>query len=40
MSREVDRPSRLTLGDKLAYGAGQIGGQVLRDAPALLLPIF
>lgn len=33
------RPA-LGMGSKIAYGTGQIGGQVLRDAPALLLPIY
>ena len=30
---------RLTLGSFVGYGAGQIGGQILRDAPALILPL-
>ena len=24
----------------MGYGAGQIGGQILRDTPALILPIY
>ncbi len=31
---------RLTLGSFVGYGAGQIGGQILRDTPALILPIY
>lgn len=32
--------SRLSLGLLLSYGAGQVGGQMFRDAPAALLPLF
>jgi GPH family glycoside/pentoside/hexuronide:cation symporter len=31
---------RLSLGTYVGYGAGQIGGQILRDTPALILPIY
>ncbi|MEO8443962.1 MAG: MFS transporter, partial [Gammaproteobacteria bacterium] len=30
----------LTVATYLGYGVGQIGGQILRDAPALILPIY
>lgn len=30
----------LALSTYVGYGAGQIGGQILRDAPALILPIY
>lgn len=36
----VDRPARVGLGTKLAYGAGMLGTQIFRDMPAVLLPMF
>ena len=37
----INRPSgRLPVSTYVGYGAGQIGGQILRDTPALILPIF
>lgn len=33
-------PARLSLAIYVGYGAGQIGGQILRDTPALILPIY
>jgi GPH family glycoside/pentoside/hexuronide:cation symporter len=36
-----NRPSGLLpVSTYVGYGAGQIGGQILRDTPALILPIF
>ncbi len=36
-----DRPKgRLPLTTYAGYGVGQIGGQIMRDTPALLLPFF
>ncbi len=32
--------NELTLPIYVGYGVGQIGGQILRDAPALILPIY
>ncbi len=35
------RPAgRLPVATYVGYGAGQIGGQILRDTPALILPIY
>src|SRR5262245_63297305 len=34
------RGSRLPLTTYIGYGVGQIGGQILRDTPALILPIY
>lgn len=35
------RPAgRLPVSTYVGYGAGQIGGQILRDTPALILPIY
>jgi GPH family glycoside/pentoside/hexuronide:cation symporter len=31
---------RLPVSTYLGYGVGQVGGQILRDAPALILPIY
>ena len=31
---------RLPVSTYVGYGAGQIGGQILRDTPALILPIY
>ena len=39
-SRPADRPGRLPVSTYVGYGAGQIGGQILRDTPALILPIY
>ena len=37
----LNRPEgRLPLSAYFGYGAGQIGGQILRDTPALILPIY
>ncbi len=33
-------PARLPVSIYMGYGAGQIGGQILRDTPALILPIY
>lgn len=33
-------PQRLPLRVHVGYGAGQVGGQILRDTPALILPIY
>lgn len=33
-------PARLPVAICVGYGAGQIGGQILRDTPALILPIY
>jgi GPH family glycoside/pentoside/hexuronide:cation symporter len=36
-----NRPAELLpISTYVGYGAGQIGGQILRDTPALILPIF
>jgi GPH family glycoside/pentoside/hexuronide:cation symporter len=32
--------SRLPVSTYVGYGAGQVGGQILRDTPALILPIY
>ncbi len=31
---------RLPVSTRIGYGVGQIGGQILRDTPALILPIY
>lgn len=31
---------RLPLSTRVGYGVGQVGGQILRDTPALILPIY
>lgn len=33
-------PGRLSIPIRLGYGVGQIGGQILRDTPALILPLY
>lgn len=33
-------PGRVSMGVRLGYGAGAIGGQIFRDTPALILPIY
>ena len=33
-------PGRLSIPTRLGYGVGQIGGQILRDTPALILPLY
>jgi GPH family glycoside/pentoside/hexuronide:cation symporter len=33
-------PERLSLPTYLGYGVGQIGGQILRDTPSLILPLY
>lgn len=35
-----ERSGRLPVSTYVGYGAGQIGGQILRDTPALILPIY
>ena len=35
-----ERPARLTTSVMVLYGVGQIGAQVFRDTPAVLLPVF
>ena len=32
--------ARLPISTHLGYGVGQVGGQILRDTPALILPIY
>lgn len=34
------RDTRLPVSTYLGYGVGQVGGQILRDTPALILPIY
>lgn len=36
----MESRNRLPIGLMLRYGSGQIGGQMFRDAPAALLPLF
>jgi GPH family glycoside/pentoside/hexuronide:cation symporter len=36
----MDMPSRTPLTLLFRYGAGQLGGQIFRDTPAVLLPLF
>jgi GPH family glycoside/pentoside/hexuronide:cation symporter len=38
--RSTTPAARLPLGTFVGYGVGQIGGQILRDTPALILPIY
>ena len=33
-------PHRVSLATKMGYGVGQIGGQIFRDTPAILLPVY
>ncbi len=41
LRRLRNRPERLLpISTYVGYGAGQIGGQILRDTPALILPIY
>jgi len=41
IQRLQQRPAdRLPVSTYVGYGAGQIGGQILRDTPALILPIY
>ena len=41
ISRLRNRPDELlSVSTYVGYGAGQIGGQILRDTPALILPIY
>lgn len=35
-----DSARRLSVSTYIGYGAGQVGGQILRDTPALILPIY
>lgn len=37
---QAARGSSLPLSTYVGYGAGQVGGQILRDTPALILPIY
>lgn len=39
-SAEAQRAAPLTVPIFLGYGVGQIGGQILRDTPSLILPIY
>ncbi|MEC9375158.1 MAG: MFS transporter [Pseudomonadota bacterium] len=40
-SKLLDRPAgRLPVSTYVGYGAGQIGGQILRDTPSLILPFY
>ncbi len=36
----MNRTGELPLSTYVGYGVGQIGGQILRDTPALILPIY
>ena len=37
----TNRPAgRLSIGTYFGYGVGQVGGQIMRDTPALLLPFY
>jgi GPH family glycoside/pentoside/hexuronide:cation symporter len=36
----MDQPSRTPTGQLFRYGAGQLGAQIFRDTPAVLLPLF
>lgn len=38
--RKQDEAGRLPITTYAGYGVGQIGGQILRDTPALILPIY
>jgi GPH family glycoside/pentoside/hexuronide:cation symporter len=40
MTDARERSSRLPVSTFIGYGAGQVGGQILRDTPALILPIY
>jgi len=41
LDSEHQQPAdRLSVSTYIGYGAGQIGGQILRDTPALILPIY
>jgi GPH family glycoside/pentoside/hexuronide:cation symporter len=40
MTDARERRQRLSSGTFVGYGAGQVGGQILRDTPALILPIY
>jgi GPH family glycoside/pentoside/hexuronide:cation symporter len=37
---QPESSQRLPLSVRIGYGSGQIGGQILRDTPSLILPIY